>query len=123
MQPAPPADDVPSLPQVPSAEDLLVGAADPLAGTNTLTSGRGQPLEAASPEALLAALELFDDEGEADAAATAAPTVAEMLPVGAAWPVLAIVTPEGLLAHAVQPELGTTTDSRGVLPVPPLSCA
>jgi hypothetical protein len=82
---------------------------DPLAGTNAFTSGRGYVLAPPSVDSLMAALKLFDDGG----AAAQAPAAAAILPTGSTWPVLAIVTPEGLQTHAVEPSMGAAADSRG----------
>ena len=84
---------------------------DPLAGTNALTSGRGCVLAPPSVDSLMAALKLFDDGG--DAAQAPAAAAAAVLPTGSAWPVLAIVTPEGLQTHAVEPSMAAAADSRG----------
>lgn len=79
-------------------------AADLLA--NSLRSGSGKLLRLPDPAALLAALCLF---GDAAPAAAAAPS----LPTGSAWPLLRIVTADGLQTHSVQPSMAAGVDSRG----------
>ena len=92
---------------------------DPLAGTNALTSGRGCVLAPPSVDSLMAAMRLFDDDAAAPQALAA--TAAAILPTGSAWPVLAIVTPEGLQTHAVEPSMAAGTDSRGARDSPLLT--
>lgn len=81
---------------------------DPLEGVGSLRSGRGQALAPVSAERLMAALSLFG--GDTSAAAPAAPVD---LPTGAAWDVVAVVTPDGLQPHAVAPGHVVTADVRG----------
>lgn len=101
---------------------------DVLAGTGLLKSGRGVPLPPPSPSALLAAMALFDDATPDDTTSAPSTTSApassdpappqqpqpQLLPTGAGWPVMPIMTPDGLQAHAVQPSLVGAVDSRGM---------
>lgn len=82
-------------------------AGDPLAGVGALKSGRGLQLHSPAAAQLLAALRLFDDApggsntaaagpGPASGSAAAAPE----LPTGASWPLVSLVTANGLQTHA-----------------------
>lgn len=80
--------------------------ADPLAGVGALKSGRGTQLRSPAATQLLAALSLFDDQpgstgatapGASGSSSTAA---AEPLPTGAFWPLVSLVTANGLQTHA-----------------------
>ncbi|KAL4425828.1 hypothetical protein ABPG75_009844 [Micractinium tetrahymenae] len=109
----------PSTCSVPAGPLPTVPQHDPLAGTASWTTGRGITLQPPSPSALLAAMALLDEASvqsssspASSAAAPLAPPPPPLLPTGAAWPVLPIVTPDGLQAHAVQPSLAGTVDSR-----------
>jgi hypothetical protein len=85
-------------------------AADPLAGVNSLITGRGRTLAAPSTDALLAAVSLLGNGSP-----EASDALQSSLPVGSAWPVLRIVTPEGLQTHSVEPTAVDVAGSRGEL--------
>lgn len=91
------------LPPVPEHAALDVPAA--------FTTGGGRAVAAPSPEALLAALSLFEDGGNcsgsssSSGSATAASTDPANLPVGASWPLLRVLTPAGLSPAFVQPDV------------------
>lgn len=133
----------PSLPTVPE-NDVLPGAASgglsaaggsgPASATPfPFTTGSGKPVEQATPEALLAALHLFDsssedeDTGSEDESVAAGcssaggsgtagadgPTAAAWrtavthpsnLPTGASWPLLSILTADGPTNAFVEPD-------------------
>ena len=92
------------------AQQLWAAPTPLAAGTASLRSGHGHLLPPAKPEALLAALRLFE---EADAEAAAAGPTPALLPTEVSWPCLPIVTPQGLVPHFVQPERRGTADYRG----------
>ena len=85
--------------------------ADPCAGVNALKSGRGTQLRSPAAAQLMAALSLFDDQPGSTGDAAAAPGPASGsnggagaavpgLPTGACWPLVSLVTPNGLQTHA-----------------------
>ncbi len=82
-------------------------AGDPLAGVGALKSGRGEQLRSPAAAQLLAALSLFDDvPGGSDTAAagpgpaSGSAAAAAELPTGAGWPLVSLVTANGLQTHA-----------------------
>ena len=86
---------------------------DPLAGVNQLTSGRGRAVASPAAAQLLAALSLFGDQPGSSSAAPPPPPQQQLLPTGAAWELVTIVTADGLQNHAGE---------RGAWANRPISC-
>ena len=92
------------LPTVP--EDAVLGGGAGGPGSSSAGSawktGAGRPVDLlASPETLLAAMRLFDD----DSSSSSALTHPSNLPTGADWPLLSVLTPQGPMPALVQPDV------------------